>query len=170
MDSHMTFAAPDRELLFVSLSRLLDETYTHLADTRALYFSTHARADANAALSQAVRIVFEQHYTELALTVDLIIKRMKELGLTGAPAPSRSSIFAQPSGHTGEMAERLLDRHEALVANVHAVLPALSRMNDGPTAALLAARLQVHEHTAGELRALLYTTDSEDAESVRATG
>lgn len=170
MDGHMAFAAPDRELLFVSLSRLLDETYTHLADTRALYFNTQARADANAALSQAVRTVFERHYTELALTVDLIIKRMKELGLTGAPAPSRSSMFARPSGNMGEMAERLLDRHEALVSNVQALLPALSRMNDDPTGALLAARLQVHEHTASELRALLYVSDSEDAESLRAAG
>jgi starvation-inducible DNA-binding protein len=170
MDSHLTFAAPDRELLFVSLSRLLDETYTHLADTRALYVSTHALTGANDALSQAVRAVFERHYTELAVTVDLIIKRMRELGLTGAPAPSRSSMITRPFSNMGEMAERLLDRHETLVATAQTLLPALSRMNDGPTAALLATRLQVHAHTASELRGLLYASDSEEAESLRAMG
>lgn len=135
-----------------------------LADTYTLYLKTHNfHWNVTGPMFTSLHTLFEEHYTELALAVDLIAERIRALG---EPAPGAWSDFsrlatvseAQPvaSGvpDAMEMVRTLLADHETVTRTARAVFPDAEEGHDEATADLLTQRLHVHEKTAWMLRSL----------------
>ena len=144
----------DRLKIVDGLSRLLADTYT-------LYLKTHNfHWNVTGPMFNTLHLMFEGHYTELALAVDLIAERIRALG---APAPGSYRAFVELStvpeakdGETAtEMVRQLVTDHETVVRTARQVFPAADAANDEVSADLLTQRLQVHEKTAWMLRSLL---------------
>ena len=144
----------DRKQLADGLSRLLADTYT-------LYLKTHNfHWNVTGPMFQTLHLMFETHYNELALAVDLIAERIRALGHV-APASYRAyaklSTIREEEGVPAAtaMIRSLMKGHEAVAKTARAVFPVADAANDQPTADLLTQRLQVHEKTAWMLRSLL---------------
>jgi starvation-inducible DNA-binding protein len=145
----------DRARLAGELSKLLADSYT-------LYLKTHNfHWNVTGPMFQTLHLMFEQHYTELAVAVDLIAERIRALG---HPAPgsygqfgSLSSLKDAPADppKAMDMVRILVDGHEAVARTARDVFPLADKADDQPTADLLTQRLDVHEKTAWMLRSLL---------------
>jgi starvation-inducible DNA-binding protein len=144
----------DRQIIAEGLSRLLADTYT-------LYLKTHNfHWNVTGPLFQTLHLMFETHYNELALAVDLIAERIRALG---HPAPgtyaqyARLSSIKEESGvpEARQMLQLLVEGHEAVTKTARSVFPAVEAAHDEASADLLTQRLQIHEKTAWMLRSLL---------------
>lgn len=144
----------DRRQIVQGLSRLLADSYT-------LYLKTHNfHWNVTGPMFQTLHLMFEQHYTELSLAVDLIAERIRALG---HPAPGSYAEFARLTSieeatsvpRAEEMIRQLVDGHETLCRTARSLFADVARAADEPTADLLTQRLQVHEKTAWMLRSLL---------------
>ncbi|MBV8045998.1 MAG: DNA starvation/stationary phase protection protein [Paludibacterium sp.] len=144
----------DRQQIADGLSHLLADTYT-------LYLKTHNfHWNVTGPMFQTLHLMFEQHYNELALAVDLIAERIRALG---HPAPgsyadyARLTAISEASGvpKAEDMIRQLVEGHETLCRTARSIFPVVTRASDEPTADLLTQRLQVHEKTAWMLRSLL---------------
>ena len=136
------------------LSRLLADEYT-------LYLKTHNfHWNVTGPMFNTLHLMFETHYTESALAVDLVAERIRALGF---PAPGTYAQYAKLSSIKEtegvpaalEMVRLLVQAHEACAKTARSVFPLADQASDEPTADLLTQRLQVHEKTAWMLRALL---------------
>jgi starvation-inducible DNA-binding protein len=144
----------DREETAQGLSKLLADTYT-------LYLKTHNfHWNVTGPMFQTLHLMFEQQYDELALAVDQIAERIRALGFF-APGSygefSRLSSIKEENGaiDARKMIRLLVEGQEAVIRTARSVFPVVDRVNDQPTADLLARRLEVHEKTAWMLRSLL---------------
>ena len=144
----------DRRKIAQGLSHLLADTYT-------LYLKTHNfHWNVTGPMFQTLHLMFETHYNELALAVDLIAERIRALGHV-APgsykAYSKLSTIREEDGVPAAIAmiRSLVKGHEAVAKTARAVFPIAESANDQPTADLLTQRLQIHEKTAWMLRSLL---------------
>ena len=144
----------NRRKLADGLSRLLADTYT-------LYLKTHNfHWNVTGPMFQTLHLMFETHYNELALAVDLIAERIRALGHV---APGSYKAYAKLSTIKEEdgvpsataMIRSLVKGHEAVAKTARTVFPVADAANDQPTADLLTQRLQIHEKTAWMLRSLL---------------
>lgn len=143
-----------REEIANGLARVLADTYT-------LYLKTHNfHWNVTGPMFQTLHLMFETHYNELALAVDLIAERIRALGL---PAPGTYSQFAELSSikedagvpSAQEMIRKLVDGHETVARTARNVFRTAEAASDQPTCDLLTQRMQVHEKTAWMLRSLL---------------
>jgi len=143
-----------REEIADGLSHLLADTYT-------LYLKTHNfHWNVTGPMFTTLHTLFEQHYTELAMAVDVIAERIRALGVA---APGSYKQFAKLSSieeETGTpsaegMIRQLVKGQEAVVKTARAVFPVVDKANDEPTADLLTQRMQIHEKNAWMLRSLL---------------
>ena len=143
-----------RKKIADGLSRLLADTYT-------LYLKTHNfHWNVTGPMFQTLHLMFETHYNELALAVDLIAERIRALG---HPAPATYKAFVKLSTIREEdgvpaaiaMIRSLVKGHEAVAKTARTVFTLAEAANDQPTADLLTQRLQIHEKTAWMLRSLL---------------
>lgn len=143
-----------REEIADGLSHLLADTYT-------LYLKTHNfHWNVTGPMFTTLHTLFEQHYTELAMAVDVIAERIRALGVA---APGSYKQFAELSSikeETGtpsaeDMIRQLVKGQEAVVKTARAVFPVVEKANDEPTADLLTQRMQIHEKNAWMLRSLL---------------
>jgi starvation-inducible DNA-binding protein len=144
----------DRRKLSDGLSKLLADTYT-------LYLKTHNyHWNVTGPMFQTLHLMFETHYNELALAVDLIAERIRALGHV-APASYRAfsklSTIREEDGVPAAtaMIRNLVKGHEAVAKTARQVFEMADAANDQPTADLLTQRLQIHEKTAWMLRSLL---------------
>jgi starvation-inducible DNA-binding protein len=104
--------------------------------------------------------MFETHYNELALAVDLVAERIRALG---QPAPgsyaefTRLSTIPEAAGVPAaeEMIRQLVEGHETVIRTARSVFGTAEGGNDQVTIDLLTQRLQIHEKTAWMLRSLL---------------
>jgi starvation-inducible DNA-binding protein len=144
----------DRQQIVEGLSRLL-------ADSYSLYLKTHNfHWNVTGPMFQTLHLMFEQHYNELALAVDLIAERIRALG---AFAPGSYKAFAELSSiddttevpAAQDMIKQLVQAHETVIRTARGVFPAVEKAGDEASADLLTQRLQVHEKTAWMLRSLL---------------
>ncbi len=144
----------DRAEIAAGLSRLL-------ADSYSLYLKTHNfHWNVEGPMFNTLHLMFEEHYNELALAVDLIAERIRALG---ERAPGSYREFADLSSIPDEvgapeamdMVRRLVEGHEAVARTARSVFPVVEAANDQPSADLLTQRMQVHEKTAWMLRSLL---------------
>jgi starvation-inducible DNA-binding protein len=154
MQIDIGIAEKDRKEIAEGLSRVLADTYT-------LYLKTHNfHWNVTGPMFQTLHLMFETHYNELALAVDLVAERIRALGF---PAPGSyaefgrlSSIPEEPSVPPAqEMIKKLVQGHETVVRTARSMWSAADKAQDQPTLDLLTQRMQVHEKTAWMLRSLL---------------
>lgn len=154
MKLNIGIAEDDRQQIVHGLSRLLADTYT-------LYLKTHNfHWNVTGPMFNTLHQMFEVHYTELALAVDVIAERIRALG---AYAPGSYKAFAELSrvpeatDHPAatDMVAQLVTDHETVVRTAREVFPLADAAHDESTADLLTQRLQIHEKTAWMLRSLL---------------
>lgn len=144
----------DREAIADGLAHLLADTYT-------LYLKTHNfHWNVTGPMFQTLHLMFEQHYNELALAVDLIAERIRALGVA---APGSYRQFAELSSvpeaegvpEATEMIRHLVTDHETVIRTARRVFRMADDADDQPTADLLTQRMQIHEKTAWMLRSLI---------------
>lgn len=142
----------DRTAIAEGLKRLLADSYT-------LYLQTHNfHWNVTGPQFRELHLMFEEHYTELAVAVDDIAERIRTLGVV---APGTYKAFAELSSiketdgipAAGDMVDILTKGHEQVVRTAREVLKAAQDANDESTAALVSDRMRVHEKTAWMLRA-----------------
>jgi starvation-inducible DNA-binding protein len=109
-----------REEIASGLSRVLADTYT-------LYLKTHNfHWNVTGPMFQTLHLMFETHYNELALAVDLVAERIRALGY---PAPGTYRQFAQLSAIKEEegvpkaqdMIRLLVEGHETVARTAREV-------------------------------------------------
>lgn len=143
----------DRGNIAQGLKRLLADSYT-------LYLQTHNfHWNVTGPQFRELHLMFEEHYTELALAVDEIAERIRTLDVA---APGTYKAFTGLSSieeiegvpAAGEMVEILTRGHEQVVRTCREVLAPAQQAGDESTTALVSDRMRVHEKTAWMLRAL----------------
>jgi len=148
MDIDIGMPAEKRAAIAAGLSRLLADSYT-------LYLKTHNyHWNVRGPQFTALHVLFETHYTELALAVDQIAERIRALGHR---APGSYRDFADLTSITEEddepgateMIRRLVSGQEAVVRTARSVFPVIEQAGDEPSADLLTQRMQIHERTRG---------------------
>ncbi len=141
--------------------KLADELSRLLADSYTLYLKTHNfHWNVTGPMFQTLHVMFEEHYTELALAVDLIAERIRALGF---PAPGSYAAYARLSSVSDtdgvpsamEMIKLLVEAHETVIRTAREATNAAEEAGDQATADLGTQRLQIHEKTAWMLRSLL---------------
>ena len=144
----------DRTEIAAGLSRLLADSYT-------LYLQTHNfHWNVTGPMFQTLHVMFETHYTELALAVDVIAERIRSLGMH---APGTYGDFVRLSSikeipgvpKAKEMIQLLVLGHEAVVRTARSIFPVVEKAGDEASADLLTQRIQLHEKTAWMLRSML---------------
>jgi starvation-inducible DNA-binding protein len=154
MNIDIGIEASKRRDIATGLSRVLADTYT-------LYLKTHNfHWNVTGPMFQTLHLMFETHYNELALAVDLVAERIRALGF---PAPgtykqfsAQSSIEEEDGIPTAqEMIKKLVEGHETVARTAREVFKIAEGVSDQPTCDLLTQRMQVHEKTAWMLRSLL---------------
>lgn len=131
-----------------------------LADTYALYAKTHGyHWNIEGPRFAQLHLLFETHYNELWMALDLIAERIRSLGQYAPSVEavgSRSSIKAD-NGVPGEdqMLANLVTAHETVVKAARACLKTAEEAGDQATADLMTQRVAIGEKTAWMLRAHL---------------
>jgi starvation-inducible DNA-binding protein len=154
MDLNTGIAHDQRKELAEELSKLLADSYT-------LYLKTHNfHWNVTGPMFQTLHLMFEEHYTELAMAVDLIAERIRALGF---PAPGSYAAYGRLSNVSDtdgvpkalEMVKLLVEAHETVIRTARSVVKLAEEATDQATADLGTQRLQIHEKTAWMLRSLL---------------
>jgi starvation-inducible DNA-binding protein len=131
-----------------------------LADSYTLYLQTHNfHWNVTGPQFRELHLMFEEHYTELAVAVDDIAERIRTLGVV---APGTYKAFAALSAieevddipAAEEMVAILTRGHEQVVKTCRAALKVAQEADDESSAALISDRMRVHEKTAWMLRAM----------------
>lgn len=143
----------DREAIADGLKVLLADSYT-------LYLQTHNfHWNVMGPQFRELHLMFEEHYTELAIAVDDVAERIRTLGVA---APGTYRAFSELSNidevegvpAATEMVALLTRGHEQVVKTCREVLAKSQAADDESTSALVSDRMRVHEKTAWMLRAL----------------
>ncbi len=131
-----------------------------LADSYTLYLQTHNfHWNVTGPQFRALHLMFEEHYTELAVAVDEIAERIRTLDIA---APGTYKEFEKLSSikevdgvpSAAEMVNLLTKGHEQVVKTSRDVLKSAQTAEDESTAALVSDRMRIHEKTAWMLRAI----------------
>jgi starvation-inducible DNA-binding protein len=154
MNIDIGIEAGKRQEIADGLSRVLADTYT-------LYLKTHNfHWNVTGPMFQTLHLMFEAHYNELALAVDLVAERIRALGFP-APGTYRQFIelasIAEEDGvpKADDMIRKLVEGHETVARTARRIFKIAESVSDQPTCDLLTQRMQVHEKTAWMLRSLL---------------
>jgi starvation-inducible DNA-binding protein len=129
-----------------------------LADTYALYLKTHNfHWNVTGPLFNSLHLMFETHYNELALAVDLIAERIRALGFIAPGTYGEFTKLSQIEEQEGDisaaqMIAHLIAAHEVVIKTARSILPAAEEAGDQVTLDLIAQRLQIHEKTVWMLR------------------
>lgn len=144
--------AEDREKIAEGLKNLLADSYT-------LYLQTHNfHWNVSGPQFRELHLMFEEHYTELAVAVDDIAERIRALDII-APGTykefSRLSTIEEVDGvpSSEEMVDILTKGHEQVVRTCRDALKLAQNGDDESTAALVSDRMRIHEKTSWMLRA-----------------
>jgi starvation-inducible DNA-binding protein len=130
-----------------------------LADSYTLYLQTHNfHWNVTGIHFRELHLMFEEHYTELAIAVDDIAERIRTLDVA---APGTYKAFSQLSSiaevdgvpTSSQMVELLTKGHEQVIKTARQVLQLAQNADDESTSALVSDRMRVHEKTAWMLRA-----------------
>ncbi len=131
-----------------------------LADSYTLYLQTHNfHWNVTGPQFRELHLMFEEHYTELAVAVDDIAERIRTLDVA---APGTYKEFAKLSSiqevdgvpPSNEMVKILLSGHETVVKTCRKVLVTAQQADDESSASLVSDRMRIHEKTTWMLRAL----------------
>jgi len=147
----------DRTTIAGGLKRLLADSYT-------LYLQTHNfHWNVTGPQFRELHLMFEEHYTELAIAVDDIAERVRTLGEV---APGTYKAFAQLSSipevdgvpEASEMVAILNRGHEQVVKTCREALGPAQEAGDESSVSLISDRMRIHEKTAWMLRAMHQAT------------
>ena len=153
MELNIGINSEQRQEIASGLSRLLADSYT-------LYLQTHNfHWNVTGPQFRELHLLFEEHYTELAVAVDDIAERIRTLGVD---APGTYGQFAELSSirevggvpSAGQMVEILTASHEQVVRTCREVLEKAQAGGDESSVALISDRMRIHEKTAWMLRAM----------------
>lgn len=131
-----------------------------LADSYTLYLQTHNfHWNVTGPQFRELHLMFEEHYTELAVAVDDIAERIRTLDVA---APGTYKALAELSSieevegvpNAAEMVVILTQSHEQVVKTSREVLKLAQEAEDESSASLISDRMRVHEKTAWMLRAM----------------
>ncbi len=154
MELNIGINAEQREQIAADLSRLLADSYT-------LYLKTHNyHWNVTGPQFNTLHLMFETHYTELAIAVDEIAERIRALGIR-APASYREfgELTSIDDGNGEEAAEEMIRQlvlgQESVARTARQAFASAAKANDQPTADLLTQRMQIHEKNAWMLRSML---------------
>ncbi|MES2764951.1 MAG: Dps family protein [Bacteroidota bacterium] len=153
-ETHIGISKESRTKVAEGLSVVLADSYT-------LYLKTHNfHWNVTGPMFHSLHTLFEQHYTELAIAVDVIAERIRALG---AFAPGTFAEFKKlrtieeddtiPAAI--QMIESLADAHEKVSKSAMNVFPLADEAEDQVTMDLLTQRMTVHQKTAWMLRSML---------------
>lgn len=143
----------DRTEVAEGLKRLLADSYT-------LYLQTHNfHWNVEGPRFRELHLMFEEHYTELAVAVDDIAERIRTLDV---PAPGTYKEFAKLSSikevdgvpDATKMVDLLTHGHEQVVKTCRDVLKLANDADDESSSAMVSDRMRIHEKTAWMLRAI----------------
>ncbi|MFT5085127.1 MAG: starvation-inducible DNA-binding protein [Lentisphaeria bacterium] len=132
-----------------------------LADTYTLYLQTHNfHWNVTGPQFRELHLMFEEHYTEMALAVDAIAERIRTLGVA-APATYKSlaaltrveEVEDIPSAK--DMVAILTKNHEQVIRTSREALKLAQEAADESTVSLVSDRMSLHEKTAWMLRSML---------------
>ncbi len=144
---------PDRLQVAEGLKNLLADSYT-------LYLQTHNfHWNVTGPQFHQLHLMFEEHYTELAIAVDDIAERIRALDVV-APGTyrefSKLTSIQEVDGvpEAVKMIALLTLGHEQVVRTCRKALGAAQAANDESSTALISDRMRVHEKTAWMLRAM----------------
>lgn len=144
----------DRRAVCKELGRLLADTYMLYLKTQNYHWNV------TGPLFQSLHQLFEEQYTELASSVDVVAERIRALGeFVPASFASFSKITAikeegsVPS--TEEMIHNLVLGNELVASGARDMVSIVEEAEDDVTADLLVERMRVHEKNAWMLRSLL---------------
>ena len=132
-----------------------------LADTYSIYLKTHNyHWNVTGPMFNTLHLMFEGHYMELALAVDLIAERIRALGFIAPGTYSEFAKLTKLKEHDGEldanaMIHDLISAHETVIKTAREVFPFAEQANDQVTIDLVTQRLQIHEKTVWMLRSLV---------------
>lgn len=146
----------------MSNAKLIDLLSRFLASTYTLYLKTqNYHWNVTGSLFQAMHLMFEGQYGELALAADEIAERIRALG---AVAPGSYSQFSRltiikEAPHevpkAMEMVKDLEADHRKLAAQAHEIIEIAASLSDDVTEDLCVTRKGSHERTAWMLRSVL---------------
>lgn len=145
----------DREAVANHLNKLLADSYT-------LYLQTHNfHWNVTGNQFRELHLMFEEHYTELAVAVDDIAERIRSLGMV---APGTYKAFAKLTSITevetipeaSDMVKILNESHETVVRTCREALKVAQDADDESSAGLISDRMRIHEKTAWMLRSLIH--------------
>ncbi len=145
---------PQRKAIATGLAALMADTYT-------LYLKTHNfHWNVTGPMFETLHLMFERHYNELWVAVDVIAERIRTLGF---PTPGTYTEFSQLSSIKDtrgvpvaeDMVRALVEGHETVSRTARKLVPAVEKADDQATLDLLTQRMQSHEKTAWMLRSLL---------------
>lgn len=140
--------------------RIAGELKILLADSYTLYLQTHNyHWNVTGPRFRDLHLMFEEHYTELAVAVDDIAERIRTLGYA---APGTYKEFAQLSNidesvgvpEAKAMITNLIASHETVVRTARKALSIAQESDDESSAALISDRMRIHEKTAWMLRSM----------------
>ncbi|MGB5443093.1 MAG: Dps family protein [Gammaproteobacteria bacterium] len=140
--------------------RIAEGLKSLLADSYTLYLQTHNfHWNVTGPQFRELHLMFEEHYTELAIAVDDIAERIRTLDVA---APGTYKAFVELSSieevdgvpQAKIMVETLTRGHEQVVKTCREALAPAQKAGDESTVALVSDRMRVHEKTAWMLRAL----------------
>jgi starvation-inducible DNA-binding protein len=130
-----------------------------LADTYAVYLKTqNYHWHVKGPFFKSHHVLFEEHYTELALAVDAIAERILMLGYH-APATFRAyaELTSITEGNSDlssdDMIKDLSSDHRQLIQDLYQAIEAAQGAQDEGTLALLSERVAHHEKMAWMLQA-----------------
>lgn len=143
----------DRLKVAEGMKRLLADSYTLYLQTHNFHWNVTGKQ------FHQLHLMFEEHYTELAIAVDDIAERIRALDVV---APGTYRAFAQLSSiqevdgvpEAQNMVEILTQGHEQVVRTCREVLALAQEANDESTSAVVSDRMRVHEKTSWMLRSM----------------
>jgi starvation-inducible DNA-binding protein len=147
-------SANNRKQTAKELSKLLADSYT-------LYLQTHNfHWNVTGLHFRELHLMFEEHYTELAIAVDDIAERIRTLDFV---APGTYKEFAKLSSieevegvpTANEMTIILTESHERVIRTARDVLKVAQISPDESTVSLVSDRMRVHEKIVWMLRAMV---------------
>ena len=140
--------------------QIADKLKVLLADSYTLYLQTHNfHWNVTGPQFRDLHLMFEEHYTELAIAVDDIAERIRSLDVvapgTYAEFARLSNIKEQEGVPTAKkMIELLILSHETVVRTCRDALSIAQEADDESSAALISDRMRIHEKTVWMLRSL----------------
>jgi starvation-inducible DNA-binding protein len=153
-ETHIGISKESRTTIAEGLSVFLADSYT-------LYLKTHNfHWNVTGPMFHSLHVLFEQHYTELAIAVDEIAERIRALG---SFAPGTFAEFKrlrtideeETIPNATAMIESLADAHEKVSKSAMNVFSVAEKAEDQVTMDLLTQRMTVHQKTAWMLRSML---------------